>query len=504
MSKPKADSRMWIRIVALALAGLLLLGVIFSATAVFAEEAPANDRYDLHLEVMPDAQTVQVTQTIDYTNRTGRALRSMMFSVYANCLRRQSTVPVEDALFSDAFPAGYAPGGVDFMRVQVNGKDAEWGMQGEGELFMRVECSLQPGETAQFGFEYYVLLPEYSGAMGVGDLGWRLTNFYPSPAVWDEYLEDFPLNDYTAVIEPMHSGAADFHVTMTLPETYHLAAPGQVNALPDGEGMVDYEINAEDIRELALIFSRKTFEREAAAASGAKVRVLANTTGAAQRILDAALPAMNWLEETFGAYPWPALTIIETDYIYEGAAYPGVIQISKGLTGPMQGGELEDEIVLLCMKQYFSGIVGSSRSRAPWLSEAVSSFVRLLYFEEKNGYNDFMKRLNAQVLPALNITIPGGVTVDSEAGRFTSRMEFELAVVDRGVAVLYEMRQAMGEEIFLDGLRAYVEAGWLDNTTASDFLAAMNTVSGSRWDEYLYGQMHTIDDYVGMGLEWFE
>ena len=83
-------------------------------------------------------------------------------------------------------------------------------------------------------------------------------------------------------------------------------------------------------------------------------------------------------------------------------------------------------------------------------------------------------------------------------------MEFEIVVVDRGVAVLYLMRQAMGEEIFMQGLREYVRRTWLGRATATEFLAAMNEVSDRRWDEYLYGQMHNIDDYVGTGMEWFE
>ena len=209
---------------------------------------------------------------------------------------------------------------------------------------------------------------------------------------------------------------------------------------------------------------------------------------------------MNWLEEKFGAYPWPTLTLIETEYVYDGLSYPGVIQVSGGQTGSA----LAETVVDLCADQYFGSIVGSNRNEAPWLSEAVSSFVKLLYFEEKNGYNDFMQRLNDQVLPALSITVPGGVTVESAADQFSSRMEYELVIVDRGVAVLYEMRQVMGEEVFMQGLAEYVSRMRLDNATAGDFLSAMNDVSGRRWDEYLYGQMHNIDDYVGQGLEWFE
>ena len=496
MEITKTGSRVLLRIIALMLACLILLGALFSASA----DEEKRDLYVLNLDVLPDEQTVRVTQSVTYTNRTGRTLDYMMFSVYANILRRQSTVPVESSRLTEAFPEGYAPGGVDFMKIEVNGEQADWGVQGSSELFLRVECSMEPGETAQFGFEYYLLLPVYSGAMGVGDLGWRLTNFYPVAAVWDEYLEDFPLNGYTVMNEPLFSEAADYQVTLSLPETYALAAPGLVTAVPDGEGMVDYEIRAESIRELALMFSRKMFEKTDCMQSGASLCVQANSASKAARILNTALPVVNWLEEKFGAYPWPCLTIAETDCLSGGLSYPAVIQVSKDLSGSA----LDKAVVNLCVKQYFSAIVGSSRNGAPWLSEAVSSFVSLLYYEEQNGYDDFIRRLNDQVLHSLQITVPGGVTVDSPSERFASRMEYEIVAVDRGTAVLYEMRQVMGEDVFMEALAEYVRRMAMKNAAASDFLSAMNDISGERWDEYLYGQMHSIDEYVGLGLEWFE
>jgi len=504
MKKAEKNNKLWVRILALLMAGLLILGVLFSAVEAFAEETGKRDRYELGIEVLFDRQAARVTQTIEYTNRTGEALDGVMFSVYANVLRRQSAVPVEPDDLSDAFPEGYAPGGVDFMNVEVNGEKAQWAVRGESELFLRVECELEPGETALFRFDYYVLLPVYSGAMGAGDLSWRLVNFYPAAAAWDEYLGGFALDGYTAMNEPLSADAADYHVRIALPETYHLAAPGRVSAEADDGGMVSYEIEAEGIRELALVFSRKMTERTAQTECGTQLCVLANTASAADRIREAALPVMNWLEENFGAYPWETLTLIETEYLYEGTSHPGVIQVSKELTGLMEGDALADAVAALCAKQYFGGIAGNRKNAAPWLSEAIPSFVRLLYFEEKNGYNEFMKRLNDQVLPALSVTIPGGVTADSGSERFSSRMEFEIVVVDRGVAVLYLMRQAMGEEIFMQGLREYVRRTWLGRATATEFLSSMNEVSGRRWDEYLYGQMHNIDDYVGTGMEWFE
>lgn len=491
------------RLCALALCVLLALGACLPARAQ-AEEETGRDKYDLAIEVSLAEQLVRVTETLEYTNRTGAELNGMMFCVYANTLRRQTSVPVEADLFSCAFPEGYAPGGVDFMSVQVNGEAAEWGVQGSSESFLRVECHLEPGETALFRFDFYVLLPVYSGAMGIGDLTWRLTNFYPVAAVWDEYLQDFPLNGYTAMTEPLFSDAADYHATISLPETYHLAAPGDVRATTDQSGMVHYDIQAEGVRELALIFSRKTTDRTETLDSGVTVRALGNTRQNAEKMKSLAADALSWMEHVLGAYPWPTLTLIETEYLYEGASYPGVIQVSSdALKGDADA--LHDLIYNLVAHQYFSGIVGNSRGSAAWLSETLSSYMALLSYMDRDGNNErYLKRFNRQILPSLQITIPGGVTPDSSTERFTSRMEFELVVIDRGCVVLHDIQSSMGYEKFLSALKLYVERMHFKNATAADLLEILNEVSGRRWDEFLYGQMHNMNDFLTEKIEWYE
>lgn len=504
MKKPSQERRIWVRILAMMIVILLLLSVVSSSLFAWADEGETLDRYELHLDVLLDEQAVRVTQTIDYTNKTGDTLENMFFSVYANILRRQTTVPMESDQFDNAFPNGYAAGGVDFMNIEVNGQKAEWGIQGDSESFVRVACSLKPNERAQFRFEYYLLLPIYSGAMGIGDLTWRLVNFYPIAAVWDEYLQDFPLGGYTSVIEPLYSECADYFVTLSLPETYALAAPGQVTATPDGEGTVFYEIEARSVRELALIFSRKMIERRGTSEQGTDVRVLANTASAADVILNAAINALNDLENRLCVYPWERLTLIETEYLNGGLSHPGVIQVSQSLTGLTQRNVLKETVYNLCAHQYFGGMVGNDRNSAPWLSDALSSYVTLLRHTDGTDDTAYLRAFNAQILPALQITVPGGMTVDSPAERFTSRMEYEIVVIDRGAVVLHDMRQVMGHDVFFRALSEYVRRMSMKNATAADFLEVMNEVSGTRWNEYLYGTMHNMNDLVGTGIKWYE
>ncbi len=494
------------RVLAIVLALLLVGSIVLSVLPVFglAEEEPRS-HYALDMSVDLDAQAVTVSETLDYVNATGRALDALWLNVYANALRRADSVPVENSEWNDAFPAGYAPGGVDFISVTVNGEPASWAMSGPGETFMRVEAALQPGGTARFAFRFRLLLPRCDWALGLGELGWRLVNFYPVAAAYDAQAEDFVLNGWTVAVDPLMSDAADYEATVTLPRTWTLASTGQASASePDENELVVWSIRAEGVRDFSLAFSRRMNERRGETASGTGVRAYASTASAAQAMLDAALAALNAYENWLGPLSAPELELMETDYLRDGFSKPGLIQVSSALCAINRRGALENAVVRLCAGQWFGGEVGCNPENEPWMTDALAGYAALLVWEEREGYDGYLKRLNAQVLSALQTTIPGGLTVDSHASRFNGTDEFELVVVDRGAAVLHELRDLMGREAFLACLARYVADNRGKNASIAQFVDALNVTTGERWDEYLVSQMHTISDYVNQRLTWFE
>ena len=496
-----------IRVLAIVLAVLLIGTVVASVLPIFGlaeAETPSRSDYTLNMAIDLEAQAIAVTETLDYVNATGRAQDCVWFNVYANTLRRANTVPVETDEWSNAFPDGYVPGGVDFISVTVNGEAADWAMAGAGEQFMRVSCPLQPGERANISFSFHLLLTVNNWALGLGDLGWRLVNFYPIAAVYDPLLEDYVLNSWTLATDPLMSEPADYTVHLTLPGTWTVASTGAaVISAPDENGLVTWTIRAENARDLSLAFSRKMNERRGATGSGLAVRAYASTGAAAQAMLDTALQALACYEEWFGPLSCPELELMASDCL-TGLSKPGLIQVPGGLCGLTRRDALSSAVARLCAGQWFGGEVGCNPENEPWLTDTLSSYAALLYFEEKEGYNGYLRRLNKQVLEALQVTIPGGLTVDSAASRFTTRDEYELVVVDRGAAVLHETRVSTGREAFLRALAGYVAANRGGNASVAQFVAALNEATGTRWDEYVVGQMHTISDYVNQRLTWFE
>ncbi len=502
----REQRKMWVRVMAVALAALLLIGTLVSVLPIFeafAEEETVN-RYELSIAADPSAGAARVSETLTYTNTAGRTLDHVMFNLWANLLRREDAIPVDDDEWNDAFPAGYAPGGVDFIRVRVNGEAAEWAVSGDYEQFLRVACALAPGESAVFEFDMTLLLSENNWALGYGEVGWRLLSFYPTAAVYDQAIEGFVLNNWGVAIDPAMSDLADYTVTLALPEGWLAASSGAViSEEKRADGVVVYTIEAQGVRDMALAISRRMNACERTLDSGVMIRAMATTLLTAQALADYAADILTQYEKWLGDYPYATLDIAESDVLH-GLSRSGLILVPEEDCALLRRDDLKEDMRVLCARQWFGGAVGSNPENEPWMRDTLSEYLSLLYYEESEGYNAYLKRLNERVLGALQVTLPGGLSVDSYASRFTDYDEYEIVVIERGMAVLHEMRTLTGREAFIDSLARYVADNAGQVASIAQFVAAFNETTGSRWDEYLVAQMHDIDDYVNINLTWFE
>lgn len=478
-------------------AWLLLLLLLPTGLCAQAEETAARPRYELHMSLLENEQSLLVHQQVTYLNDTGRDLRYMLFQVYANMLRRQSSLPFEGE--DDPYAGGFAPGGADFVSVRLNGESCQWGMQGESECFMRVECDLAPGESAQFQFTYYLLLPEVEGLLGAGEDSWRLNAFYPALCVFDASTDDYATGAMSAVCDAYFARMSDYTVTLELPDDYRVAGFSVPENIDEQNGRISWCLQAENVREAALVLTRqKEYVYEL---SGVTLRVLSGSARAARAIRQTAEEALERFGEWFGVYPYDTLTVTESDCLRAGDSASGLISLNAELFAWRRQDELEEELVRQLARQWFGGWVGSNPVREPWLQATLSEYARLLFVEATEGHKAYLGQLNAQAVPSLKVTIPGGLNVDSAADRFSSRSEFQTVVLDRGIAVMHELRENMGEECFLEGVRLYVQACAGDIASIGDFAAAIDQASGRRLDEYLVGQLQTISDYAGHDVQ---
>ena len=139
-----------------------------------------------------------------------------------------------------------------------------------------------------------------------------------------------------------------------------------------------------------------------------------------------------------------------------------------------------------------------------WMSVSVCEYVTYLALEEEDGSEAFLKRLNGRVLDALQVTVPGDLTVNTDGLLFT-QAEFDIVVRDRGAAVMHELRDRVGREAFLSSLARY----YADNrekrlAVETDLATAIDEATGGDWEAFLTDTLFNIGDYADNYMDWYE
>ena len=495
-----------VRMLAIILAVLLGAGAVISAilSLAYAEEAPAYEpnKCELTMEYLGEEQALRMSQRLVYTNASGKALDRVVFYAPANLFRRQDSLTYDATDLEKAFPAGYLPGGIDLVSVLADGESADYGFQGEDEALLRVACDLDPGESCTFIFNYYLLLTENASFLGISQNDWRLSGFYFSPASTDANGE-FILNTPLFFTRYVDTPAMDLSASITLPEGCLIAATGAETGTSIDGNAVEWNIRADGIHDFSLVLSSKLRESTAEADTGVQLRCLTSVKGKADKVLSAARTAVETCEKLLGPLPFRQIDIVQADHgtgpLYHTACLWLPEEIIK------KGGQALDLAVYTGIaQQYFGCSAWASPVSDAWLADSISEYMGYLILEATQGYESYISALNENIVSSLQLTIPGGLNVVSDAALFTA-YEYDIVVRDRGAAVFHELYTAMGRENLAAGLRLFHEMGLeKDTLTEMDLVYALDEASGKSWEKFLTDWVFNIGDYVNQDISWLE
>ena len=492
-----------VRLVAIVLAALLVFSAVISAviSLAYAEEAPAN-QCELTMEYLNEEQALRMSQRLVYINASGKKLDRVVFYAPANMFRRQSALFYESETLSKAFPNGYLPGGIDLMDVRVNGEDADWGYQGTDEMFLRVACELEPGESCEFVFDFYLLLTANGAFLGVSQGDCRLSDFYFAPAATDAQGE-FILNMPTSYTRYIDTPAADFSATITLPASLTLSTGGVETYTENENKTHTWTVRAQDVRDFAMVISQDLKESTATTASGVEIRLHTDVQKASKQVLETTVQAIDTCERWFGPLPFRQIDIVQTDHLPGSLPHTACLWLPESLL--KEGGQtLDHAIRFFVAQQYFGRSAWVHPASDAWLSDSVSEFLAYLMLEEQDGHDAYLSALNEDLVDALQLTIPGGLVVSSDAMLFTE-YEYDIVVRDRGAVVFHELYTAMGRENLISTLRLFHEKGLLTEVLSEmDLVNALEEASGKSWKNYLTDWVFNVGDYVNQDIFWLD
>ena len=204
---------------------------------------------------------------------------------------------------------------------------------------------------------------------------------------------------------------------------------------------------------------------------------------------------VNFFATKIGPYPYEKLANVQSSTRFGGMENASAIFYSQEAIA--KGKNIETTVSHEIAHQWFGNSVTEKEWHHLWLSEGFATYFGALFFEQSNGRDNFIERMNESKNRIFQSKVSDRPIVDYEV-----RDLFELLNSNnypKGAWVLHMLRGLLGDEIFFRGISKYYNQ--YNNRTAltKDFMKAMEEVSGKNlqyfFDQWIFSPGYPIIEF---------
>ena len=186
---------------------------------------------------------------------------------------------------------------------------------------------------------------------------------------------------------------------------------------------------------------------------------------------------MSWLVERLGPYPFATDDVLALQGFESLADNQSVSLIGPAYATP-------DYILHQLAHQWFGNSVTPARWEDMWLKEGLASYMEFIY-----PYGTWQESSRDEIISYIRgVNAPVGLEVEDLYG---------ISVFWRGALVVDALRREVGDELFFDILRTYLQRYAHSSATTEDFIAAAEDVSGqdlsALFDAWLYSDKMPVE-----------
>lgn len=413
-------------------------------------------RYDLTIDVDPQARMLHGRMSLQFANQTGAPLKDVVLRLYPN-------FPPD--LFGDGGNTR-----MDLRDVRAQGAAAAHTYEAQ-----RTAARIVLPEVAAAGAQIRIELA-WSATIKPwqrSDGSFPLPSYYPMLAAWTGGWR----TDVTRFPDRVFARAAIYHATISVPPGYDVLSGGSTTARRTANGRLTVEAEIGPAREFA--FSVGRFAAAHARHAGIAVNVYHQPGDgldlAARQVALHAAASLAVYNERFGPYPYRELNfhLINARRGFDiGVEYPGLIYLL--VNGRYT---LETRFVTAheTAHQWWYGVVGDDIFREPWLDEGFAQWSPLLVEEQWAGRAAAEQVYQQQIVRlARRAVAPAGLGLAA----YGSWSSYYASVYGRGAQFLYTLRRDLGDDAFFRGIQQYYAANRHGVATTGDMRMALESSSG--------------------------
>ncbi len=473
------------------LAIIIGLGTV-GAVSACEKKAEVTTRYEITAEYVPETGTLRGASKVTFENPTDNEISVLKFQLYPNAYRKDALYrPVSKTCQSVAYYAGESFG--EMVISSVNGAK-NWEIMGEDEniLYAYLERSLFPDERVVLDIGFMVKLAKVSHRTGITQNTVNLGNFFP--VLCGIKNDAFYETVYYSDGDPFYSDCADYTVTLKTPKEYEVASTGTMVSERTLESKQEHTMSATNVRDFAIVLSDK-FQTVSREVNGKTLFYYYFNDKNAEETLGLAADAFAYYESTFGTYPYPQYTVVQTGFCYGGMEYPALSMISDALTAEEKTRVVAHETA----HQWWYAIVGSDQIENAWQDEGLAEYSALTFFESCEKYGVTREEAIAEALKEYRsyYDVYGSVLgrTDTKMTRhlkdYLSDYEYKCLAYDKAVVMLDTLRKSVGDNKFFAALKKYYHDNAFLVASTGDLVGAFEKsgadVSGF-FDSFLEGK----------------
>lgn len=412
-------------------AGLEAEVQIKTPSSDFEDSTNTATRYSFLATLDYNKHSLQVEQTIRYTNRTGRELKELPLLVPPN---------LEKGVFD---LRSLTVDGVNFLNYDLK----------ETNMTLKLDKALNVDETVQIVFHYMINPKINGGVLGYTAKRINLSDWYPMIPPFD-HVKGWFVHSPAAVGECLVYDKSEYDLVLNLTGPSDLVLAGNTTVVP--LALNQYQLTSEDVRTLVFSVSDR-YQVLTSEIEGVELKayIFEGDEESGWAALNNSSGALKYFGELFGTpYPHKTFIIVESDFP-DGMEYEGLYYLSDFYFKNYDG-TFKNYLSLLSVHetshQWWFGLVGSDQALQPWLDESLATYSEFLFIEhfypELTDWWWQYRVENYAPVGRVNRTIYD----QSDLRTYIN------AVYLQGAVFLHEVRRLVGDAAFFDGLRGFVGA----------------------------------------------
>lgn len=422
---------------------------------------------------------VSGTEEVEFVNNTSTILTTVCFNLYGRAFREDAKVkPYNSLNEGKCFPDGKDYGDMGVANVMVDGSPAQYQIVGEDENAVEVELDkeLEPKDKVKISMEFWLRLANCTHRLGFYKDNVNLGNWFPILAKYEK--GEYNITPYYSTGDPFYTDIANYNVSFTYPEEYSLFSSGS-GSTKSGSGVKVDKLSALAERDFALALMKNA--KVVSKVSGdTTIRYIGSSDEGSEleNGLNTSVKALAFFNKKFGKYPYPKLDVIRTPFVHGGMEYPGLVMISSSITDNF---DIAKVIVHEIAHQWWYAVVGNNEITEAWLDESLAEYSSILFFEAHKEYGATYEELVADAFSSYVLyadmisTLSGKINTSMllPVYQYNGDYEYSFMIYIRGVLMLDHLRDIVGKDKLMSGLKKYYEKYKFKIATSDDFIVNM-------------------------------